>query len=308
MQLLKKLCSIGGTSGDEGEINEFLLNYIKSNSKSWKKVPKIYYGKGFQDCIILVFGEPRCAIYAHLDVIGFTVAYNKELIKIGGPKIIDGIKLTGKDSSGKINCELMVIDKEDGSQRLEYLFNREIDRGTPLTYKQKWIETDDFFQSCYLDNRLGIWSALKVAETLQDGAICFTCYEEHGGGTAGYCAKFLFEKYALTKALICDITGVSDGIHHGKGVVLSLRDSGIARRKFVNEILALAKKSRITFQLEVESLGGSDGTAIQKSNTPVDWMFIGAPINNIHTPYEISNKRDILTMVKMYNYLMKNIR
>lgn len=307
MDLLKKLCGLRGASGDEAVVKSFLLKYIKKESKHWKKQPVLIQGKGFQDCLLLVFGEPKAAIYAHMDVIGFTVAYNRNLVKIGGPKIIDGIKLTGSDSKGKINCELMVIDHEDGSHRLEYVFDREIDRGTILTYKQIWKENKDFVQSCYLDNRLGIWNALKVAETLEHGVICFTCYEEHGGGTAGYIARYLYDRYGITNALVSDITWVTEGIEHGKGVTLSLRDGSIPPKRYTDQLVAWAKESKIPFQLEVESAGGSDGTAIQKSDAPVDWMFIGAPESNVHTPYETVHKKDILSMVKMYQYLMKKL-
>lgn len=307
MQLLKKLCALDGTSGDETTIRNFLLQYIKKNAKNWKQQPVILKDKGFQDCIVLVFGQPKTAIYAHMDVIGFTAGYKRNLIKIGWPKCIDGIKLTGEDSHGKINTELMVIDKEDGQQKLEYIFHRPIDRGTNLRFKQIWKEDQHFVQSCYLDNRLGVWMALQVAETLENGVICFTCYEEHGGGTAGYCAKYLYDHYGITNALVCDITWVTEGIEHGKGVALSLRDGSIPPRRYVNQIVELAKTAKIPYQLEVESAGGSDGTAIQKSDAPVDWMFIGPPESNVHSPYETVHKKDIYNTVKLYNYLMKKM-
>ncbi|HLP12542.1 MAG TPA: hypothetical protein VK177_11470 [Flavobacteriales bacterium] len=305
MELLKKLCSLGGASGDEIVVKKFLLNYIKTNQKNWKVRPQIIQGPGFQDCLILVFGKPKAAIFAHMDVIGFTVGYQRNLIKVGGPVLMDGTKLKGKDSKGKINCEMMVIDKEDGSRKLEYIFDRQIDRGTNLTYKQFWKEDKNYVQSCYMDNRLGIWNALKVAESMTNGAICFTCFEEHGGGTAGYLARYLFDEYKITSALVSDITWVTEGVEHGKGVALSMRDGSLPSRRFVDQIISWAKESKIPFQLEVESAGGSDGTAIQKSDAPVDWMFIGAPESNVHTPFETVHKKDILYMVKMYQYLMK---
>ena len=35
--------------------------------QNWKVKPKIYSGDGFQDSIILSFGKPKTAIYAHMD-------------------------------------------------------------------------------------------------------------------------------------------------------------------------------------------------------------------------------------------------
>jgi putative aminopeptidase FrvX len=69
----------------------------------------------------------------------------------------------------------------------------------------------------------------------------------------------------------------------------------------------LAKESGVTFQLEVESAGGSDGTQLQKSDLPIDWCFIGAPEDNVHTPDERVAKFDIMSMVDLYRYLMLHL-
>lgn len=307
LELLKKMCAVHAPSGDEGEMTKFILNHVRKNAKNWKYKPTVYSGPEFQDCVILVFGKPRTAIYAHLDSIGYTVGYERQLIRIGGPKPSDGDILVGKDSKGKIECELLLIDHEDGGRSLEYLYKRKIDRGTSLTFKPQWKETKEFVQCCYMDNRLGVWSALQVAEKLKDGAIVFSTYEEHSGGTVGYLAKFLLEKFGVRQSLISDITWVTHGVKHGKGVAISMRDSGIPRQSYVRKIIGLAKKSKIPFQLEVESAGGSDGTAIQKSDSLVDWCFIGAPEDHVHSPEEKVHKSDIKSMVEMYSYLMKEL-
>ena len=61
---------------------------------------EVIKGSGWQDVIILVFGKPRTAIYAHIDTIGFSTGYEDELIKIGGPRVQDQVKLIGEDSQG----------------------------------------------------------------------------------------------------------------------------------------------------------------------------------------------------------------
>ncbi len=308
MQLLKKLTEIRSASGDEGNMKNFLLNYIKENQKNWKVQPTIYEGGYFQDNLILVFGDqPKTAIYAHMDSIGFTVGYDRELIKIGGPKLIDGIELVGYDSHGELEAELQVIEEIDNFKRLEYICERPIDRGTILTFKPNFIETEHYIQSPYMDNRLGVWNALKVAETLENGAIVFSTYEEHGGNSVGFISRFLFEKYGIYQALISDITWVTDGVQHEKGVAISMRDSGIPRRAYLDRIIELAKESGVKFQLEVESAGGSDGGMMQKSSVPIDWCFIGAAEDNVHSPQERVAKIDIAYMVELYVYLMKNL-
>src|SRR5574337_1251451 len=108
MNLLKQMCAIAAPSGNETAMKNFVLNYIKSNKSKWAHNPKVFAGEDFQDCIVLTFGKPRTAVFAHLDSIGFTVRYGKQLIKIGGPVTKTGFKLVGEDSKGKIDCTLKV--------------------------------------------------------------------------------------------------------------------------------------------------------------------------------------------------------
>ena len=185
--------------------------------------------------------------------------------------------------------------------------DREIDRATELTFKPNWREDDDFIQCCYMDNRLGVWNALEVAKTLENGVICFSCWEEVGGGSVGYLGKYIYEKWNVRQALISDITWVTDGVKHGKGVAISRRDSGLPRRSYVDRIIKLADESGIPYQIEVESAGGSDGNQLQKSSYPFDWCFIGAPEDHVHSPDEKVHKKDIKAMVELYVYLMKHL-
>ena len=302
MKLLEELCNIHAPAGEEFTLTEFLLNHVTENQAQWKVKPTLHYGKGFQDNIIMVFGKPRTAVFAHLDSIGFTVRYNNEIVKIGGPVNNEGIILVGEDSKGKIEGE--IIKNKDG---IFIDFNRTIERGTSLTFKVDFRDTDDFIQSCYMDNRLGVWNCLELAKTLENGIIVFSSWEEHGGGSAGYLGKFIQEKYGVMQALISDITWVTHGVEHGKGCAISLRDSGIPRKSFINKVIAIAKKTDINFQLEVEDAGGSDGNELQKSNHPWDWCFVGAPEDHVHSPNEKVHKSDIQSMVDLYTVLLKEL-
>lgn len=305
MELLEKMCGIHAPAGGEQPMTKFVLDYIQSRKNEWKVEPEIFHGDGFQDCIVMVFGKPRTAVFAHLDSIGFTVKYDNEIVKVGGPVTREGIDLVGMDSNGSIETKLTIKDT-DGVKSL-HVIDRSLDRGTTLTFKPNFRENDSFVQCCYMDNRLGVWNALKLAETLEDGVICFSCWEEHGGGSVGYLAKFIYENYNVKQALISDITWVTKGVKHGEGVVISMRDSGLPRRSYINRIIDLAKDSAVPFQLEVENAGGSDGNALQRSPYPFDWCFIGAPEDYVHSPDEKVHKKDIECMTALYKYLMKNL-
>jgi putative aminopeptidase FrvX len=75
----------------------------------------------------------------------------------------------------------------------------------------------------------------------------------------------------------------------------------------VDRILELAGKSGIPFQQEVERAGGSDGTELQKQPYPIDWCFVGAPEQHVHTPDEKVNKKDAEGMVALYRFLMEKL-
>lgn len=307
MELLKKLCAVHAPSGDERKMKEFLLTYIADNKDNWKVSPQVFEGKGFQDCIVLVFGKPKTAVYAHMDNVGFTVKYDNELIKIGGPKIKEGYILTGEDSGGKIEASVKEIENEDGSLSFYADAGRNLDRGTSLQFKSNYRTYESLISSPFMDNRLGLWNCLKLAENLENGAIVFTAWEEHGGGSVQYLAKFLFDQFKIDQALISDITWVTKGVEHGKGVAISMRDSCIPRRSFVNRIIEIAKNNKCRYQLEVEDAGGSDGSTIQRSALPIDWCFVGAPEDNVHSPDETVHRDDISAMLELYTILMKEL-
>ena len=302
LSILKTMCAIHSPSGNEVAMKEFLLDYIKKESKNWKHKPKVIHGKGFQDNVMLVFGKPRTAIFAHTDSIGFTVRYGKQLVKIGGPRIEKGYELVGSDSKGKCEATLNVV-----KEVMEYKAKRNFDTGTELVFKPNWREDKEYVQCCYMDNRLGCYNALKVAETLKDGVIVFSTWEEHGGGSVSYLQKYLADNYKISQALISDISWISDGVFPAKGPVISMRDSLIPRRGYINQIIDIAKKHKVAFQLEVEGSGGSDAKELQMAENVWDWCFIGAAEQFVHTPNEKVHKKDIEGMIDLYKVLMKDL-
>lgn len=302
MHLLLELLSICSVTGDEVQISSFIFKYTTERSDSWKVRPKIYYGQKFHDCLLLKFGEPDVAVFAHMDTVGFMTRYRNQLIPVGGPEIIEGTRLTGMDRKGEICCTLLGDDDS-----CIHDFPRGIEPGTRLSFEQNIRIDDEFIQAAYLDNRLGVYNALKLCETLENGWVVFTTYEEHGGGAMPFLLKFIQENAPISKALISDITWITEGVRHHEGVVISLRDKFIPRKVFLDKIIELAENSGIPFQLEVEAYGGSDGREVQFSPYAIDWCFIGAAEDNVHTPNEKVSLVDLDSMINMYKFLMEKL-
>jgi putative aminopeptidase FrvX len=302
-KFLQQLCSLHAPSGQEVAMKDFLLKYIRTAARKWAVKPQLVQGPELQDCLILKFGRPRTAIFVHMDSIGFTVRYFNQLLTIGSPDAPAGTVLVGEDSQGPIEC-MVELDDE---QHAFYKFGRPIDRGTALTFKVNFRETKDFIESAYLDDRLGVYAALKVAETMRNGLIVFTCWEEHGGGSVTFLADYIYKRWKVRQALIADVTWATDGVAIGSGVAISLRDRNIPRRSFVDRIIAIAEKHKVGYQLEVEASGSSDGGELQRSSAPFDWCFIGPPSEQPHTPDEKVHKNDVAEMIRLYGILMKEL-
>ncbi len=311
LNLLKQLVNIHAPSGEEYAMQQFLIRWFKENKSEFASPPELIYGEDFQDCLIVVFGQPKLAVFAHMDSVGYTAGYQNELIKIGGPKAEGGTLLTGEDRLGKIEGKLHYAIEDDGDEqrivKTMVEFEREIERGTTLTYKPHTDLQDKLLTSTYLDNRLGVLNALKLAFHAENLALVFSCWEETGGGSVGYLSRYLYDKYRIRQALISDITWVTEGVKAGKGVAISLRDSGIPRRSYIKKIVRLAEGSGIPYQLEVESSGGSDGNALQRAPYPFDWCFIGAAEDHVHQPNEQVHVDDAAAMFNMYQYLVREL-
>ena len=93
--LLQRLIEVASPSGEEYHMTNFLTKYILREKGTWNSSPEIIAGDGFQDCLMLVFGKPKTAVYAHMDTVGFTVRYQNQLIPIGSPEPASGNKLSG---------------------------------------------------------------------------------------------------------------------------------------------------------------------------------------------------------------------
>ena len=302
MELLKELCQIHAPSGEEFRVRDFIIDYVKRNSDQWVQKPQLYYGSGYQDCLMLVFGEPRCGVMAHMDSVGFTAGYGNELIPIGSPAAGETAIIRNElnHTAGVYydNLDKKWVLKDD----------LQLKPGSTWTWMPDFSIQDQMVQSPFLDNRLSIFMLLELAHQLKDTVVAFSTYEEmSNAGKAGFLAKTMYEQWQIDKILIADITWVTDYVKAGRGAAISLRDVGIPRKVFRDKIVDMVKASGVPYQLEIEKAGGSDGTIIGASDYPVDWIFIGAPEINPHGAIEKVHQADIESMMHIYKYLCNRL-
>lgn len=291
MERLQRLLDIEGPSGDEGAIADYVERQIGH-------IPSVRHER-LGDVLLAYRGEPRVAIMAHLDTVGFTLGYGGELIRIGSPRVREGYALRSRSGDAILRGRIRMEEKTaylDGAPDAK--------PGSRWVFDAPLAREGDVLRGAYFDNRAGVWSALRVLEQCRHVAVAFTVCEEQSGRGAQIAARRLWESFAIPRVLISDITWHTEHIHRGKGPAISLRDQFVPRQRFLDEIVAVAEQSGLPYQLEIESAGSSDGGYVERSGIPMDWCFIGAPEEDSHTPEEVVNFSDLEAMAALYIFLI----
>jgi putative aminopeptidase FrvX len=296
MEKLMALLALPGPSGDEGAVAEWLLAEVP------RAAPDAVLMR-LGDNLLVTRGEPRVAIFAHTDTTGFTLGYHDELIPIGDPAprpgdpvrsvspAPDGAALRGKvRPHGKSDVYRL---EADGKAR----------PGTRWVYDREPAREGDGITAPYLDNRAGVWCALRALGRSPDVAVAFTTGEEQHGHGARVCAQWLYTRFGLTQALIADITWHTQDVRCGEGAVLSLRDAYCPRQSYLDRVVSLADQSGIRCQKEIQSAGSSDGGHLLRSSAPMDWVFVGAPEHDPHTSAERLALSDLEHLTDLLAYL-----
>ena len=300
---LLELLTIPGPSGDESAVAAWLETALQA-------IPDVQTTR-IGDNIVAVRGTPRTAIFAHTDTTGFTLGYDKKLIRIGGPDPRDKDRLRCDNGlTGRIRVS------ESGPRGRTFRLSKVRDSngkkaaptpGTRWVYARKPRLEKGTISAPYLDNRAGVWAALEALRSSPNSAVAFCTGEEAHGHGARVCADYLYRQHQITQALIADITWHTDDTPCGSGVVISLRDGSCPRQVFLDRVLTLAGESGISHQREIQSAGGSDGGHLLRSSVPIDWVFVGAPEKDPHTARERLTLSDLAAMRDLLIYLTERL-
>ena len=296
LDLLRELLGRDSPAGDEGPLADWL--------EAWaaREVPEARVER-LGDSLVVTRGEnPAVAIFAHLDTTGWTLGYRKRLVRIGGPdgKPGDPIRPAGEPDAGRT-----LARRKDGSWKVRG--RTDALPGSRWVYAAVPALSGGTLTAPYLDNRAGVWAALHALTRCPEIAAAFTVQEETGSAGAQVCARHLYETHGISQALVADLTWHTKHIKSGRGVAVSLRDSSLPRRCYLDRILKLAEASGLPFQREVEGSGGSDGGGIDRSGVPMDWVFVGAPEKSPHTARERVRVSDLQSMAAMLVHLVNGL-
>ncbi len=319
--MLKDLCLINGTSGDEGRVRDYIITQIKDYCE--------YTVDNMGSIIAFKKGKKtpakKISINAHMDEVGFIVTGITDdgylrFASVGGIDsrvCLDRIVSVGENSVigviGDKAFHLLSSDEKDNCPGFDDLL---IDIGaTSKDEAEKYVTLGDFayFESDYaefgngyikakaLDDRIG---CMLMIELIQNGleydtTFCFNVQEEVGL-RGSKCTAFAVDAdiaVVLESTTAADLNGVSGADRVcvlGDGPVISFMDNRTIYDRELFELgFAVAKQNDIPVQTKTAVAGGNDAGAIQTSGDGVRVMAISLPTRYIHSGASVVKSSDI---------------
>ncbi|MCX7954287.1 MAG: hypothetical protein N3A01_03745 [Bacteroidales bacterium] len=280
--LIYEVSSVHAPSGNA----EKIINYIQ------KHVNNSLHKYRVGDSLVIRKGNPSFVFFIHVDTVGFISQHENILLNIGHINV-DEQPFQIVSENNENYYALMYGPKYKISFSQTF-----IEPGVFFTYKQKTHIKDDLLYSTYIDNRICLFLALKALENVENILLAFSTDEEICGGTTIKLSKFIFEEFKIRKAIICDATIATPRVKLSNGIALTYKDEAIPSINFVRKIEHFLKMNNVKLQREIEDFGQSDGALIAKCPYPIEWAFIGIPVQNNHSPLEVASLYDI---TEMYN-------
>ena len=307
---LRDICSLKGSSGDESQIREYILNNIHFDE---------YFVDNLGNLIVFKKGKhtPKNKIMyaAHMDEVGFMITDIEEsgflrFGAVGGinPEVVIGRRVRLESGAyGVIGTRAIHQQTADERKNFPDIDSLYIDIGASSAEEAErfatrgsyaYFDTDFFeFGDGYvkgkaLDDRAGCIALMDMinGELEYDAWYVFTVQEEIG--TRGAKAAVETVKpdiaFVLETTTACDIAGVSGArkvCELGKGAVVSYMDRGtIYDRELYKLAFETANKHNIPVQTKTLIAGGNDSGAIHIGNGGVRTCAISVPCRYLHSP------------------------
>lgn len=317
--MLKDLCLINSTSGDEGAVRDFIINEIKDycDYKIDNLGSLIAFKKGAQS------PKHRVMLCAHMDEVGFIVndITDKGYLKISAVGGIDSkvvgdrvVSINGiKGVVGLKPVHLMKDSEKSRSPKFKELYvdigahSKEdalkyVHLGDYAYFESEYYEFGDgFIKSKALDDRIGCMLLIELIKSdLQyDTYFCFNVQEEVGLRGAR-CTSYAVEPdisvvlEATTAADLCGVCGGDRVCVLGDGPVVSFMDGRtIYDKGLYNLAMDVAEENNIKVQTKTAIAGGNDAGAIQTSGGGSRVIAISLPCRYIHSASSVLKSSDI---------------
>jgi len=336
LNTIKNLCRLSGVSGWEDEVRDYILEQALPYADEVVTDPM---GNLFVMKKGTVRLEKPVMVCAHMDEVGviitgygddgylrfqFVGGVDRRVI-IGkrvyiGPNRIPGV-------IGLKAIHMIPAEERKTVPKMESLY---IDIGaeTPeeakamveLGWRGVFAENIECFgngliKAKALDDRVGCAAMLKLLEQdlPVDTWFVFTVQEEVGCRGAVTAANRLDPCWAivLEGTTAADFPGVEGGkevCRLGEGIVIPFMDRGTVYDRRIFELATgLAEKNSIRCQTKQRIAGGTDASAIQRSNAGVKVITMAAPLRNIHSPASVGRLSDMEHLPVLCRLLLEEI-
>ena len=333
--MLKDLCLLNGTSGDEVRVRDYIINDIQEYST--------YEVDNLGSVIVYKKGKKKpnktVCINAHMDEVGFIITgitsdgYLR-FAPVGG--IDTKVCLDRAVTVGENRINGVIADKayhllEDSEKDKAPSFDKLlIDIGAKSeTEAQSVVSLGDFayFESDYtelgngyikakaLDDRIGCMLMIELikSELEYDTVFCFNVQEEVGlrgskctSFAVGADISIVLE--ATTAGDLDGVTGADRVCVLGNGGVVSFMDNRtIYDRELYKLAMNTASENNIPVQTKTAVAGGNDAGSIQTSGKGAKVMALSLPCRYIHSPSSVVKKSDIDNTRKLLKEILKKI-
>ncbi len=336
LELLKKLTTLDGVSGEEKPVRDFILSHIKDYVDDYKidnMGNLIAFKKGTGNSGL------RIMLDAHMDEVGLMVTHinSDGLLKfqtIGG---IEARVLVGKrvrvgekgipgvigfkpihlqessERNGSVNKKKLTIDigAKDREQAEE-----KVSVGDYVTFAYDPVDFgDNKLMAKALDNRVGCAALMELLKGRYEWDVygCFTVQEEvglKGAKTASY--QVMPHMALILEGTTCyDVPDTQEqgmSTRCGKGPALTVMDrSVIADRDLVRFIASTAEQHNIPYQYKQTISGGTNAGRIQVNGTGVKVAVMAVPCRYIHTPVSVMDKSDFNHMIALARKVLETL-
>ena len=330
-ELLKEMCLLNGTSGDEKSVRDFIISKLPDDCD--------YIVDPMGNLIVNKKGEiepeNKVALFAHMDEVGFIVTYITDdgfvnVANVGGidNSALFGKKLTINNCVGVAGAKAIHQCSGDEGKKIPEIADVSVDFGFESREEaEKYISLGDFgyFKSDFvefgngmikskaLDDRLGCAIMLELLQ--EKSKINYTCVftvqEEVGTRGATAAAYTVKPDYAIviettTASDIPDTPENKKVCKVGGGAVVSFMDRGtIYNKDLYKRAREIADKKGIANQTKTVVAGGNDAAAIHKSAGGVKTVAVSLPCRYIHSSASVGSKADMESVKALAKALLE---
>ena len=326
-ELLKKLCTANGISGDENSVRNIIIDEIKEYADNIKI-------DNLGNIIVHKAGKSKplsgLMLSAHMDEVGLMVTdiTSDGFIKfdeVGGidRRILPGKSVTvgKKKINGVIGVKPIHLCRGDESTEIPKLSDMYIDIGAiskenaieyvgygdSINFVNSFSENDYVIKSKAIDDRFGCLVLIDLikCDLEYDMDFAFVVQEEVGLRGAKVAAYSIDPEYSIVieTTTAADIPGVDETgsvCTLGNGAVISVMDRRtIYDKEMVTLAFDCADKIGVKAQYKRAVAGGNDSGVIHQSRGGVRTLAISLPCRYLHSPNCIADKSDCESILKL---------